>query len=732
MNDRNKQEENTAAFYYSENPGKQEYSGTDSTAVQKNEDLYNDQLFARFASELCEVNTIERIFMLLAKFHRKLLRNAFLQIVIVHNEKRIAFILGPNGPGMIVDQEHPCFHWNPADYEDRTGFLNPSETANMEFGNALMEMEMNHSSFLYLHTVSARYCPAYLFAAYAETPEDPSCHFHQAGKILRAVAARLCQTITVNSYDQAIVINDSLFHDLRKVNSYYDALLTIMGEALLVLTPEMIVNDVNQAFTRLTGIQPDAIVGRPVEDYFTDGRDGILCFAPRELQIAIQGKSKSSSFRKEFKAKKGEILPVAITAIPIEATEKELGGVFLIMKDLTEQLKIQENRKAREIAERSLRFKDEFLAKMSHEIRTPMNGIIGMIDLLEREHQFEGKTLEYLRTIQRSSSNLMSIINDILDLSKLEAGQMRIVPTPIQLLHILERVADLFKVQAEGKNVEILAESDSAIPMVMEADGNRLFQILSNFTSNAVKFTQTGSIKLKATLIEQGIEELLCKVEVIDTGRGISKEDKVKLFKDFSQLEDEDAASHKGTGLGLAICKNLSELMGGEVGVESEIGTGSAFWFTFRAKKTEKKSEAKPEINEYRTTFDTHILLVDDNHVNLLVCGKMLENAGCTFDTATDGEEAVEKVTGGKFELVLMDIQMPGMDGIEATQKIKATMKTPPPIIGLSANAMEGDAEKYIGLGMDDYLFKPVTSEALCKCLTKWLGNSQESIGSVA
>lgn len=724
MNEPNQHEDRSNSMNLANELRPSENIGTVNLA-NNGKDRIVEQALGRLAAELCEANSIEHLFMSIAKHVRKVSDAKKLHLAVFHEDRWIAFTFDSKGPQMVTDPQSPILAWNPKEAQNLSGFVSKEELKDYAWGRPLADSNPE-GKFLYVQVNSVRACPAYLLASYDSEVEDPTCEIHAAGKILRLFSSRAAQTIERDSFDQTQVLNESLVHDLTNITAYYEGVLNMMHDAVIILTPEMIVTDVNEAFTRMTGIDIHGIIGRPVEDFFADGRDGIVCFSPKELRAALETKGKSGPFRKDFLASRKQIIPVRITAEPIDATKKQLGGVLLIMKDLTEQLKIQENRKAREIAERSLRFKDEFLAKMSHEIRTPMNGIIGMIDLLQNENELEGKQLEYFQTIERSSHNLMSIINDILDLSKLEAGQMRIVPTVVNLGHILERVAALFTVQAEGKNVKLIDEVGENIPQFLEADGNRLFQILSNFTSNAVKFTDEGSITLKASLVEQGLEEIMLKVEVIDTGRGISKENAEKLFKDFSQLEDEDAVKHKGTGLGLAICKNLAELMGGTVGVDSVVDEGSTFWFTFRARRTDKRPDSHVEAEAVPTTFDKHILLVDDNPVNQLVVGKMLENAGCTFVTADDGADAVEKVALEKYDLVLMDIQMPGMDGVEATQHIKATMDSPPPIVGLSANAMEGDAEKYIALGMDDYLFKPVTSEALCKTMAKWFNENKD------
>ncbi|MBL4887044.1 MAG: response regulator [Flavobacteriaceae bacterium] len=385
----------------------------------------------------------------------------------------------------------------------------------------------------------------------------------------------------------------------------------------------------------------------------------------------------------------------------------------------SEAEKVLTLRKEKEIAERSTEFKSQFLANMSHEIRTPMNGIIGMINILIEHTTLDSIQKEYVDIIHRSSQDLLAILNDILDLSKLESGKMELSKKEVDMHNIVQKVKQLFEAKAKQKGITIRVLHANDLPLSFNTDETRLTQIISNLVGNAVKFTNEGEIIIKTSLLEQSSQKLKFKIEVIDTGTGISKENQAKLFIQFQQLNQNIITGAKGTGLGLSISKKLVTLMGGEIGVESQIGIGSNFWFTFEAFPVVQK-EIKKETQINFNQYNLNILLVDDSDVNLTVLKLMLAKLGCTVEMAINGKKAVDMFKEGKYHLIFMDIQMPVMDGVTATKTIKSMYKNVPPIIGLSANAMEGDAEKYMAEGLDDYLYKPITTDILNQKLAKW------------
>ncbi|PCJ82024.1 MAG: hypothetical protein COA49_03420 [Bacteroidetes bacterium] len=403
--------------------------------------------------------------------------------------------------------------------------------------------------------------------------------------------------------------------------------------------------------------------------------------------------------------------------IPVSGHDEigELSRAFEVMRQQI-NVKMIETTRAKEEAVQLAKFRETFLANMSHEIRTPMNGVIGIIELLTLNTKLDATQKEYVEIIKNSSHDLLAILNDILDLSKLEAGEMNIAPKIFNYKSLIHKVKSLFIGKADEKGLKITSEYGNDFPEYVLADSNRITQILSNFVSNAIKFTDTGSVNISSTWKQKELGKIIIRIEVIDTGVGIDEKGQKVAFEEFKQLDEGSTKAFKGTGLGLAICSKLTNLMGGEIGVDSEKGKGSTFWFTFESDEIEAGSFKDSQSNkskEVMESFDANVLLVDDEKINIIVAKLMLEGMGCKVTTAENGLEAVNKYEDGKFDVILMDMQMPVMDGIEATNNIKESFNNVPPIIGLSANAMVGDAEKFIAQGLDDYLSKPTTIAAL-------------------
>jgi len=367
-----------------------------------------------------------------------------------------------------------------------------------------------------------------------------------------------------------------------------------------------------------------------------------------------------------------------------------------------------------EIARKSVEFKQNFLANMSHEIRTPLTGILGMAELLHKTSLSEEQK-DYLETLQHSGENLRETINLVLDYSKIEAGKVKLKEESFKLNDLIKDAEKLFISLIFHKGLEFSARAESGLPDYVKADKQRISQVLNNLVSNAVKFTTTGSVEVKISGIESFPEvenesTLLVKVEVTDTGKGISSKEQENLFKPFYQAEQDYNRAFEGTGLGLSISKELTTMLGGEIGLNSRPGIGSTFWFTFKAEKSEKAHvEKKVRFTEAAPVQSVlKILLVEDKKVNQKVVKLLLKGMGHKVDVFENGLQAVDNYIPGLYDLILMDIQMPVMDGITATNLLKKKFSNLPPIIGLSANAFEGDREKYMEKGMDEYLTKPV------------------------
>ena len=427
-------------------------------------------------------------------------------------------------------------------------------------------------------------------------------------------------------------------------------------------------------------------------------------------------------------------------------SQDEIGALIDGFNDMLGQVHERDKRLAehRRELEAANKAKSVFLATMSHEIRTPMNGVLGMAELLQ-DSELSGKQQKFVAAILSSGQNLLQLINEILDLSKIEAGRLELESIRFNAGRVVEEVCELLSEQAAGKGLSLACELPSSESLAVYGDPARLRQVLINLAGNAIKFTEQGSVTIRLQHLPRSGNQLALKFDVADTGMGIDENYQPKMFDAFSQSDDSLTRRHGGTGLGLSICKQLVELMGGELLLDSQQGQGATFHFVLRLTEAD---EPRRFTDGDRTTEDSravsdlpggrlqqkHILLAEDNAVNQQVALGMLERLGCRVSMAANGKEALQVLRHTAIDLVLMDCHMPEMDGLEATRQIRrlegeGTRRLP--IVALTANALKGYRQRCEQAGMDDYLSKPFTLAALRQVLAHWLvGDVDNPVGS--
>ncbi len=499
---------------------------------------------------------------------------------------------------------------------------------------------------------------------------------------------------------------------------------------------------VNPAFTRVTGYSAEEARGQNFRILKSGHHPPELY---RELWGTITG-GRIFSGRVINRRKDGTLYHAALTIAPVTGEDGRISGYVGIQRDVTAEVEREGVlAEAMHAAEAAARAKSEFLATMSHEIRTPMNGVLGMTHLL-LDTELDSEQRELADNIRQSGEALLTIINDILDFSKIEAGKLVIEPVPFDLEVAMEEVVDLLAARAEEKGLELLLRLAPGTPCRLVGDVGRIRQILINLVANAVKFTAKGGVVIEAEPMSVSAERVLLRIAVRDTGIGIPPEKQALLFERFVQADSSTTRKFGGTGLGLAISRQLAELMGGDMGVRSDPGRGSAFWFTLDLPRDRSVPSppasvvlggvaAGPEpggkagvgprtvpIAGAEIAAPPRVLLAEDNAINQRVASRMLERLGCRVDLAASGKEAVDLFERLPYDMVFMDCQMPELDGFEATLAIRrqegAGRHTP--IIALTANAMAGDRERCLEAGMDDFVPKPIRVADLRGAVERW------------
>ena len=381
---------------------------------------------------------------------------------------------------------------------------------------------------------------------------------------------------------------------------------------------------------------------------------------------------------------------------------------------------VDAERHARERAEAADRAKSEMLAVVSHELRTPMGAVISMSELL-LNGTLDNTQRRYAETLQQSAKSLLTVLNDLLDYSKLEAGRFELDRAVFDLHGLVKGVGSELQARAREKTIKGGVHVGMSCPRFVKGDGSRLRQVLTNLIDNAVKFTAAGSVHLHANAGEAD-GRLLLRFDVTDTGIGFGEFQKERLFQPYVQVDRAKARQYGGTGLGLSIARRLVELMGGEIGCESALGQGSLFWFTI---PTERAETAPFKDTPATGTLAGHVLVVEDNAVNRMLIGAYLEEFGLSYNVVENGGEALARLAGKDYDLVLMDIMMPELDGVETTKRIRkmGDEAAEVPIVALTAHAMKGDREDYLAAGMDGYVSKPIRGRELFGALKPYLSD---------
>ncbi len=545
------------------------------------------------------------------------------------------------------------------------------------------------------------------------------------------------EIIEINQLFEALnLVSSSLAQQekaLREGRHFLAELAETLGEGVYATDREGRCTFMNREAERLIGWSRQEMVGQPICSWLhTRHPEGQFAEHSCPRTMAMSQKQLLRDDDTAYFRKDGSRFPVAIIANPL-LENGEVKGAVVVFQDISNRKQAEATlRSARDAAEASSRAKSDFLANMSHEIRTPMNAIIGMAHLALGT-QLNPRQQDYLKKIQTSAQHLLSIINDVLDFSKLEAGKSVVERMEFELATLLEEIASLYSDKSAGKPITFSIHVDPDVPPRLVGDYLKIKQIIFNYVANAIKFTEQGEIDLLISVIAHERGEIQLKFAVRDTGIGLTEQQRKQLFQSFHQADSSTSRRYGGTGLGLAISKRLAELMAGMVGVESRYGAGSTFWFTARLETASTKTAAlvvespHPEVSEAQlaTIAGAHILLVEDNPLNQEMMRIFLEQIGCRVDLAENGKVAVNTLLEapvGSYALVLMDMQMPVMDGIDACILIRQRSELADlPIVAMTANAIDEERQRCLIAGMNDFLPKPITPDTLYPLLLHWI-----------
>ena len=514
------------------------------------------------------------------------------------------------------------------------------------------------------------------------------------------------------------------------MSNYARSLIEASLDPLVTISAEGKITDVNEASVQVTGVAREKLIGTDFSDYFTQPEKARAGYE----QVFLQGFVRD--YPLAIRHISGRITHVLYNASVYRDDLGQVLGVFAAARDVTEQRSLEqvllarnlELEEAKNLAEGANRAKSAFLANMSHELRTPLNAITGMAYLIRRAGVAPAQ-VEKLEKIDAAVRHLLEIINSVLDLSKIEAGKMAIEEKDVDVGVIVANVAAMLADRVQVKKIDFVVQVHPMAHALL-GDATRLQQALLNYVANAVKFTNTGRVTVRVSTELDLHDSVVLRFEVQDTGIGIPADTVPLLFSAFQQADNSTTRKYGGTGLGLAITRKLAVLMGGDVGVRSQLGSGSTFWFTARLHKKHASVQqgadpAQQAVTDtpLRQVFEgQRVLLAEDDPMNQEVARLILEDMGLAVDCAADGGAAAEMAASGQYALILMDVQMPRLNGLDATRLIRATPKGKKvPIIAMTANAFGDNKARCLDAGMSDFIPKPVDPKALFETLLQWM-----------
>lgn len=527
---------------------------------------------------------------------------------------------------------------------------------------------------------------------------------------------------------QSCLLHNRIIEETQQKIKYQEELkkLAVVAEktdnAIVISDSKGKIEWVNEGFSRISGYQLNEVIGKTPGEVLQGEESSTETKKYIGEQLRLR-----NSFRTEILnySKNGEKYWVEISIQPIYDNNGNLTNFIAVESDITERKNhVAELREAKEKAEEASRIKQEFMAVVSHEIKTPLNAILGMTNLIQKTN-LSPLQIDYINTVQISADNLQGIINSILDFSKIEAGKMTLQKIPFNLKKILQNIVSSNEFKAEQKGLGLFLKFDEKLNVTLLGDAIRLSQVLLNLVSNAIKFTDFGQITLEARVVTKMNNALVVEFNVIDTGKGIAEDKQQLIFESFTQEDSSISRKYGGTGLGLSISKQLVELMGGDLRVKSSLNEGSKFSFVVGFPISQEPiEEAKQNNINSNLLIGKKILLVEDNAMNQFFAQKLLEGWGMKVEIAQNGKEGVEKFKTKYYDGILMDIQMPEMDGFQATKLIRA-ISTKIPIIALTALIIDEEVEHFKRVGMNDYIAKPFVADELMQKLIKYISLPQ-------